>query len=59
MSELSILELDAEQAELLPERETLLFNHATVIQSATAVAVSHGLFAPALAVAGNVAIVIN
>jgi hypothetical protein len=45
MSELSILELETEHAELLPERETLFlngvvggFNHVTVHQTAVAVA---------------------
>lgn len=61
MSELSTLELDVEQADLLPERETLSVfglingghNHVSVTQ--VAVASAHGLFA--LAAANNVAIV--
>jgi hypothetical protein len=57
MSELSILDLDAEHAELLPERETLsvfgLFNgggnHVTVVQIDSAAA-GHALIARATAV---------
>ena len=61
MSELSILELDAEQADVLPERETLFLNfqHVSVRQTAVAVADSHGFIAPAIATATNVAIVTN
>jgi hypothetical protein len=52
MSELSILELETEHAELLPEREALNGfrgfingggNHVTVIQSAVAVAKDSGV----------------
>jgi hypothetical protein len=61
MSELSILELDAEQADLLPERETLFLNfqHVSIDQHATAVAINGGSLLGARAVATNVAIVVN
>ena len=63
MSELSILELDAEQADLLPERETLFLNfgtHVSIHQSATAVAIGGQLsLGGAHASASNVAIVVN
>ena len=61
MSELSIVELETEQAELLPERETLFFNgvsgfgnHVSVHQTAVAFA-GHGFFNSATAT--NVSII--
>jgi hypothetical protein len=61
MTELSILELETEQAELLPERETLFLNgvggfgnHVTVHQTAVAFA-GHGFVNTATAV--NVSVI--
>lgn len=61
MSELSILELETEHAELLPERETLILNGVVggfnfVVVHQTAVAVAGAGFVNT-AVAGNLSVI--